>query len=97
MLQTKQNSTLNHKQHTGFLLIVHVNMGMEQVSHISTFFFFFYWLTSISQYDYHTSVQIDGQLVLFEQLFRNKAVAGATINQSYSIKRLVQLAPFSAE
>ena len=37
-------------------------------------------LTAISQLNQHASAQIDGQLVLFDQLCSNKAVAGATIN-----------------
>ena len=31
-----------------------------------------FYLTAISQSDYHASVQINGQLVLFDQLFRTK-------------------------
>ena len=62
-------------------------MGTEQVSHV-------FHLTAISQHDYHASVQIDGQLVLFDQLCSNKAVAGATVYQSYNIQQLAQLAPF---
>ena len=37
--------------------------------------------------------QNDGQLVLFDQLCRNKAVAGATIHQSYNIQQLGLLSP----
>ena len=37
-------------------------------------------LTAISQLNQHASAQIDGQLVLFDQLCSNKTVAGAAIN-----------------
>ena len=50
-------------------------------------------LTSVSQCYYHACAQNSGQLVLFEQLCSNKAVAGATINQIYNIQLLDLLAP----
>ena len=55
------------------LLIVHEIMGMEQVSDVVH-------LTAVSQCYYYACAQNDGQLVLFDQLCSNKAVAGATIN-----------------
>ena len=85
MLQCKQNSTLNH---TEYRFVAHSarNYGYR----IS---FRCCHLTAISQLDYHASVQIDGQLVLFDQLCSNKSVAGATINQSYNVQWIYQLAP----
>ena len=65
-------------QHTGLLLIVHVIMGIESSFRCCH-------LTAISQRNYHASAQNNGQLVLFDQLCSNKAVADATINQSYNI------------
>ena len=50
-------------------------------------------LTAISQCYYHACAQNDGQLVLFDQLCSNKAMVGATINQSYNIQLLDLLAP----
>ena len=63
-------------------------MGTEQVSiHCH--------LTAISQHYYHACAQNDDQLVLFDQLCSNKAVACATINQIYNIQLLYLLAPSS--
>ena len=39
-------------------------------------------LTAISQHGHYASVQINGQVVLFKQLCRNKTMAGATVKQS---------------
>ena len=50
-------------------------------------------LTAVSQCNYHASAQNDSQLVLFDLLCSNKAVAGATINQSYNIQLLDLLFP----
>ena len=42
--------------------------------------FALFHLAAISQCNHHASAQIDGQLILFNQLCSNKAVAGDTIN-----------------
>ena len=89
MLQSRNNSTLNHILHRFFAHSTH-NYG-----HAASFVYFH--LTAISQHDYHASVQINGQMVLFDQLRSNKAMAGTTVNQSYNIKRIAQLAPFATE
>ena len=52
-------------------------------------------LTAVSQRDHHASVQINSQVVLFNQLQGNKAMADVTVHQSYNFKQLGQLAPFA--
>ena len=47
-------------------------MGTEQVLR--------FHLTSVSQHDHHASVQINGQVVLLDQLRGNKAMAGAPLS-----------------
>ena len=87
MLQFRQNSTLYHTKHSFFIHNTH------KYEHGASFTHFY--LTAISQHDYHASVQIGGQFVLFNQFCSNKAVAGATVYQRYNIQRLDQLAPFA--
>ena len=72
MLQLRQNSTLNQTTHR-FVALSTRNYGYRAS-------FTCFHLTTISQRNYHASAQIDGQLVLFDQLCSNKAVAGANIN-----------------
>ena len=80
MLQFRQNSTLNQTIHR-FVAHSTRNYGYgASFAHCH--------LTAVSQRNYHASAQIDSQLVLFDQLCSNKAVAGATIYQSYNIQRL---------
>ena len=67
-----QNSTLNHTTHR-FIAQRAYNSGYGAS-------FRCYHLTAISQHNYHASAQNDGQLLLFDQLCSNKAVASATIN-----------------
>ena len=77
MLQLGQNSTLNQTTHR-FVAHCACNYGYgASFRHCH--------LTPVSQRNYHASAQNDGQLVLFDQLCSNKAVASATINQSYNI------------
>ena len=52
-------------------------------------------LTAVSQRVHYTSVQFDSKLVLFNQLWSNKAVVDIIVHQSYNIKRLGQLPPFA--
>ena len=85
MLQLRQNSTLNHTTHR---LVAHSahNYGYRAS-------FRYCQLTAVCQRNYHACAQIDRQLVLFDQLCSNKAVAGVTINRSYNIQLLELLAP----
>ena len=83
MLQLRQNSTLN--------LTTHRFVAHSARNHGYGASFRYCHLTAISQCNYHASAQNDGQLVLFGQLCNNKAVAGATINQSYNIQLLYLL------
>ena len=85
MLQLGQNSTLNKTTHRFFAHSA-CNYGYGES-------FRLFHLTAISQRNYHASIQNDDQLVLFEQLYSNKAVAGATINQSFNIQLLDLLSP----
>ena len=85
MLQLGQNSTLNQTVHR-FVAQSARNYGYKTS-------FGCCYLTAISQCNYHASAQNDGRLVLFDQLCSNKAVAGATINQSYNIQLLGPIAP----
>ena len=85
MLQLGQNSTLNQTTHR-FVAHSARNYGYGASFRCCH-------LTAISQCYYHACAQNDGQLVLFDQLCSNKAVAGATINQSYNIQLLDLLAP----
>ena len=77
MLQLGQNSTLNQTTHR-FVAHSARNYGYRASFRCCH-------LTSISQCYYHACAQNDGQLILFDQLCSNKAVAGTTINQSYNI------------
>ena len=72
MLQLGQNSTLNQTKHRFF---AHSAQNYGYGASFERLH-----LTAISQCNYHTSSQIDGQLVLFDQFCSNKAVASATIN-----------------
>ena len=74
MLQLRQNSTLNQTTHR---LVAHSarNYGYGASFRCCR-------LTATSQCNYHASAQNDSQYILFDQLCSNKAVAGATINQS---------------
>ena len=54
-----------------------------------------FYLTAVSQRDHHASVQINSQVVLFDQLCSKKAMAGATVNQSYNIKWLELLSSYA--
>ena len=83
MLQLGQNSILN--QTTGrFVAHNACNYGYRaRCCH----------LTAVSQRYYHAYAHNDSQLVLFNQPCRNKAMAGATIKQSYNIQLLDLLAP----
>ena len=74
MLQLRQNSTLNHATHR---FVAHSARNYRYKASFGC-----YHLTAISQQNYHASAQNDSQLVLFNQLCSNKAVAGATTNQS---------------
>ena len=85
MLQLRQNSTLNHTTHRFVTHIAH--------NHWYRASFRCCHLTADSQCNYHASAQNDGQLVLFDQLCSNKAVASTTVNQSYIIQLLGLLAP----
>ena len=87
MLQRGQNSTLNHTEHR-FVANSICNYGSRAS-------FACFHLTAVSQCEHHASVQINDQMVFFNQLRSNKAVAGTTIHQSYNIKQLGQLAPFT--
>ena len=77
MLQLGQNSTLNQ--------IIHRFVAYSARNYRYGASFRHCHLTAISERNYHASAQNDSQLVLFNQLCINKAVAGATINQSYNI------------
>ena len=85
MLQLRQNSTLNHTTHRFFAHSARNYRYGASFRHCH--------LTDVSQRNYHASAQNDSQLVLFDQLCSKKAVAGATINQSYNIQLLDLLAP----
>ena len=85
MLQLRLNSTLDHTTHRFFA------HGTRNYGYRASFRCCH--LAAISQCNYHASAQNDGQLVLFNQLCSNKAVAGTTINQSYNIQILDLLAP----
>ena len=89
MLQLRQNSTLNHTTHRFVAHSAH-NYGYGASFRCCH-------LTAVSQRNYHASAQNDSQLVLFDQICSNKAVAGATINQSYNIHPLGLLAPSTTE
>ena len=60
MLQLGQNSTLNHTAHRFF---AHSTRSYGYGASFACFH-----LTSVSQRDHHTSVQINGKIVLFDQL-----------------------------
>ena len=85
MLQLKQNSALNHTTHR------FVGHSARNYGYGASFRYCH--LAAISQCNYHASAQNNNQLALFDQLCNNKAVAGATINQSYKIQLLGLLAP----
>ena len=85
MLQLSQNSTLNQTKHR---FVAHSARNYRYRASFRCCH-----LTAVSQRNYHASAQNDGQLVLFNQLCSNKAVAGATINQSYNVHLLGLLAP----
>ena len=74
MLQLGQTSTLTQTTHRFVTHCAYKYWYRASFRHCH--------LTSISQPNYHACDQNDGQLVLFDQLCSNKAVAGATINQS---------------
>ena len=85
MLQPGQNSTQNQTTHK-FVAQSARNYGYEAS-------FRRCHLTAVSQHNYHGSAQNNGQLILFDQLCSNKAVASTTINQRYNIQLLSLLAP----
>ena len=87
MLQLGQNSTLNQTTHR---FVAHSEYNYRYGVN-----FRHCHLTAISQRNYYASAQNDGQLVLFNQICSNKAMAGITINQSYDIQLLCLLAPFT--
>ena len=87
MLQCRQNSTLNHTAHR---FVAH---SIRYYGHGASFIHFH--LTVVSHHDHHASVQINGQVVLFDQLCSNKTMAGATVNQRYNIQCIEKLAPFA--
>ena len=60
MLQRGQDSTLNHTAHR---FVAH---STYNYSHEASFACFH--LTAVSQRDHHASVQINSQMVLFDQL-----------------------------
>ena len=60
MRQCGQNSTLNHTSHRFFA------HSICNYRHIASFARFH--LTTVSQHDHHASVQINGQMVLLDQL-----------------------------
>ena len=72
MLQQGQNSTLNHTAHR---IVAH---STRNYGHRASFVYFH--LTAVSQNDHHASVQINGQVVLFNQFRGNKAMTGATVH-----------------
>ena len=74
MLQVGRNSTLNQITHR-FTAHSACNYGYRAS-------FRCFHLTAISQCYNYACAQNDGQLVFFGQLFSNKAVASATIDQS---------------
>ena len=74
MLQCRKNSTLNHTEHR---FVAH---STRNYGHRSSFARFH--LAAVSQCDHHASVQIDGQVVLFDQLRGNKAMAGTAVHCS---------------
>ena len=85
MLQLGQNSTLNQTTHR-FVAHSARNYGYgASFRHCH--------LTAVSRRKYHASAQNNSQLVLYDQLCSNKAVAGATINQRYNVLLLSLLAP----
>ena len=85
MLQVGQNSTLNQTTYRFFAHSARNYGYRASFRHCH--------LTAVSQHYYYSCAQNDGQLVLSDQLCSNKAVAGATINQSYNIQLLGLLAP----
>ena len=74
MLQLGLNSTLNQITHR-FVAHSARNYGYGASFRCCH-------LTAISQHNYDASAPKDGQLVVFDQICSNKAVAGATIKQS---------------
>ena len=60
MLQRRQNSTLNHTAHR---FVAHSTYNYGHGARFEHFH-----LTAISQCEHHASVQIDSQMVLFDQL-----------------------------
>ena len=72
MLQLGQNSTVNQTTHR------FVDHSARNYGYGASFRYCH--LTAVSQRNYHASAQNEGQLVLFDQLCSNKAVAGTTIN-----------------
>ena len=60
MLQYRQDSALNYTSHR---FVAH---GTRKYGHGASFAHF--QLTTISKRDHHASVQIDGQMVLLDQL-----------------------------
>ena len=84
-LQLGQNSILNQTIHR-FVAHGARNYGYRSSFRCRN-------LTAISQRYYHACAQNDGQLVLFDQICSNKAVAGAIINQSYNVQLLEPQAP----
>ena len=60
MLENGQNFTLNYTAHRFFAY------NTRNYRHRASFAYFY--LTSISQHDYHASVYINVQMVLFDQL-----------------------------
>ena len=85
MLQLGQNSTLNETTHR---FVAHFARNYRYGASFRCCY-----LTAVSQHNYRASAQNDGQLVLFDQLCSNKAVASTTINQSYNIQLLGLLSP----
>ena len=86
MLQFGKNSTLNHEKYR------FVAYSICYFGHGASFARFH--LTAVCQCDHHASVQVNGQVVLFDQLRGNKAMAGATVHQSCNSKWLDQLPSF---
>ena len=72
MLQLGQNSTINQTIHRFIAYSAHNNGYRVSFRHCH--------LPDTSQHSYHASAENDGQLVLFDQLCCNKAMASAAIN-----------------
>ena len=85
MLQLGQNSTLNQTTHR---FVAHSARNCKYGASFSSCY-----LIAISQCNYHASAQNDSQLVLFDQLCSNKAMAGTTINQIYNFYFLKPRSP----